>query len=65
MIRQFHEGPHRVYHLEENHGKLALTDGTVGDCKTNVNKIPMASGSSSDLPEPVVDLEESQGVWDD
>jgi len=45
--------------------KLALTDGTVGDRDASANKIPHASASSSDLPEPLMDLEDSQGVWDD
>ena len=56
LIRQFHEGPHRVYHFEENHGKLALTDGTVGDCSASANKIRHASASSSD-PKPTIDLQ--------
>jgi len=45
--------------------KLALKDGTVGDRAASANKICNASGSSSDWPEPFIDLEESQGVWDD
>ena len=74
-------GPQIVQLLCSSIEKLALTDGTVGDCSASANKIRHVSASSSDpkptidlqafleplsdKPEPVVDLEESQGVWDD
>ena len=57
--RTISSGPVIVQLLCSSIEKLALTDGTVGDCDANVNKIPRASASSSDLPEPEpIDLAE-------